>query len=287
MVNYANSILSYYNLTAGAAGVGGNGADGEFGAQGSVGSNGQNGNTSCGNASGGNGGRGGNGDRGGRGQDGANGVSIDRLILGGGVSFSQLNAPTNDLSIIANSICALSEVRLAQSGSSTFSLFGNWSTVSDETNATSSFTLDSDTVKVYDIYIGSDQVFLGSQLYEGMLIVNGGDRVLPQLRATQTLPISAMSTSDFGSMSTLEVCAGATVAFDISNSSLVTPVSTDYEWTIIDLDNANAEILPLGGASGSSTTHSFANAGGNYQIRLRANSACCGWSLPIYGYKCF
>ena len=287
--NCSNSDFQYNSMTLGSSGFGGVGAAGQQGKPGAQGQSGVSavlqGTGNCGgnnDASGGRGGNGGNGGNGGRGRDGANGLSSDFVVIGGGVSTNLLNGNTAAVELHAKNICAYSEVLLIQNSGVSSQLFGNWILENDVTNALGSTTLSDDTAKIYTTSnSGSDNVVINGIIYEDFLRTNS-DRVLPEIDAEQSAPFTLSSTSSYSSISSFDICANSSIVFSVGNSTSVSPITTEYEWTIIDLDNANAETTPNGGSSGSQTTHSFANAGGNYQVRLRVNSSCCGWSVPVY-----
>ena len=195
-----------------------------------------------------------------------------------------LNGNTATVELHAKNICAYSEVLLIQNSGVPSQLFGNWTLENDVTNALGSTTLSDDTAKIFTTSnSGSDNIAINGIVYEDFLRTNS-DRVLPEILAEQNAPFTLSSTSIYGSMSSFDVCANSSITFSLGNSTSVSPVTTEYEWTIIDLDNANAETTPSGGSNGSQTTHSFTNAGGNYQVRLRVNSSCCGWSVPCLLY---
>ena len=177
--------------------------------------------------------------------------------------------------------CSYSEIEIGQSGSDAVNA-SSASIPNDVNSSTSSLTTSSNPLVVYyTASSGSFDVTTGGATLSDYIRIKT-NRVLPEITAAQVTPSAVSDTSSFAAVSTIGVCPNSTVSFGTNSAIAVSPTTTEYEWTIIDLDNGNATSAPSGGSNGATTSHTFTNAGGNYQVRLRVNSACCGWSVPIY-----
>jgi hypothetical protein len=261
------------NIALGAGGVGGNGAAGRPGAGGVGGASGTcNGcvNKRCS----GSGGSGGTGGAGGRGRDGANGptakVIIDGVASAPSTAINYFSTVTIDnfsqRSSLSGKMCNNSEIELTKTSGTWAALPAGLSFVNDNTNASTSFTTASPSIKVttnntntfYDINNGT--------LLTKFLYVATDNRNLPSIN-----------------LSSSYICKGSNLTISSTNNyDLSNIMQTEY----VVFANASTAATPYSSglynsSAASYTTPNF-NVTGKYWVRYRERHNCCGWSRPVF-----
>ncbi|MCF8275741.1 MAG: T9SS type A sorting domain-containing protein [Flavobacteriales bacterium] len=259
--NGSNGNIIDTELNPGAAGAGGAGG---LGGSGAAGGNGGNGATACSSeiGEGGDGGAGGSGGSGGNGASGASGVALASASTGTALNVLGTTVPStySPVTVFQNQGCTNSEITISKNGGS-FDLtgMGNAQLVNDLDLNTSSFTIASNNVAVYYGTTGQQNVVISGTVYNDYIDIVTS-RPLPVIEVLMnSLPVSSL-------------CVGASV-------DLNTPtVGASYEWSIV---SSAIGAVPTGGASSTSSSHTF-NSVGTFYVKLRVKDECCGWSIPVY-----
>jgi hypothetical protein len=261
------------NLAVGAIGTGGNGQAG--GALGTGGNGGVGGSTCTGEVGrGGNGSKGGNGQAGGRGQDGANGLN-GAYFLNGSVQTNPSTTvpnPTNALIVNYDNAkgCTNSYINLQK-------ITGNWSsygTGGDEVfDITSALSSQNVTATNISIYYSS-----GSTGWKDVSTTTDTRTRLLLISTDRTPPVINGITSP--------ICADGSLSLTVTPNSPSTVVA--YEWTIQAQSVTGLSTpTPILTSSSATPTFAFPNAGSSnitYQVKLRVQDQCCGWSIPVFGF---
>ena len=258
-------------LTSGTAGTGGNGQAG------GAGGNGGNGGAGAANCTsqvgrGGNGSRGGNGGAGGRGQDGSNGISA-QYVLNGVVQTSPSTPvpnPANNFIVRYNNkrACTNSYVELTK-----VSLAGDWTSYGSNGNAVYDIT---PTLQSTGATTNNVNVFYTSTGWKDVSTVSDGRSRLLLVNTSRTLPVINGVTSP--------LCKDGSLTLSVTPNS--PSATTGYEWTVqaTPVTSLTAPV-PVLTSNSATPTFVFPNNGTTditYQIKLRVQDECCGWSIPVF-----
>lgn len=239
----------------GAAGSGGIGGAGGIGGNGGIGGAP---NTTCSAeiGVGGRGGNGGQGGQGGQGGNGSNGVSA-QLANNGVLSSPSVVIPYTPTTTATYYGCTNSEITITKA-SGTWALPAGGAFINDLTTASSNYNSTSPTAIVSFNSVGAKNLGNGTTFSNFLYL--GTDRPLPTFDP-------AMPTI---------VCEGA-------NFLMSTPtVGTQYEWVIYANGSSTASPVATFTSPNANWITPINNATTVYQVRLRVNNTCCGWSVPVY-----
>lgn len=251
--NGASGNLTQANITAGTAGAGGTGGAGGAGGAGGQGGNG----TTAGCDSdptgrGGNGGNGGNGGSGGNGQPGTNA----RVYLDGGLPFATadtvFNLAAQQVITVSNTSCTNTQVTFNHAQG----VQGNWNFGA---NATPPTAATSPANTSYTL-IGRKNISFDNDNYTGFVNI--------AIDQASFIPEILTSATAFG-VDSYFVCAGAPTTFQA-----VIAGATSYDW---DFGGAISPSTYTGPQYQTFNGLVF-NTPGEYQVRLRIFSDCCGFS---------
>lgn len=271
-VNGTTGTYTNIVFTAGALGTGGTG---QSGGGGGAGGNGGSGATNCTSevGAGGNGSKGASGGAGGAGGNGANGTSAVYVAAGAVQANPSTSVPNPANALIVNynnnSGCTNSYISLSKGA-----LSGIWSSygaggviVKDITSALSSFNTASNPVSAYYTSTGWKDITTITDTRARLLYV----------KTTRTLPaIGALSSP---------ICKDGNINLSCTPNNPYN--NSNFEWTI--------QATPVTGLSTPIPVYtssvedpglvSLANASGSdivYQVKLRVQDQCCGWSIPVF-----
>jgi len=241
------------NITVGSAGAGGIGGAGGAGGTGGTGGNGTT--SGCDSDPTGRGGRGGNGGQGGTGGTGQAGFS-SRIYLDGGVAFAAydtlFNLAIQEVINVSNTSCTNTQVTFGHQQS----LQGNWSFGANSTPPTASATPANTSYSL----IGRKNISFNNDNYTGFVNI--------AIDQASFIPDILTSATPFG-VDSYFVCAGQPTSFQA-----VIPGATSYDW---DFGGALTPSTYTGPQYQTFNGLVF-NTAGEYQVRLRIFSDCCGFS---------
>ena len=253
------------NIAAGSTGTGGTGGSGQAATGGAAGASGaNNGSCVCGNPSGANGGSGGNGGGGGRGRDGANGLASNIYVEGTAPAFvlSGSNIPlvagnnnpagfalsAQPVITAQNISCVYTDVDFSAS------FAGSWNL---GTGASTPVQFGSPVTTQYNL-LGRKDIIYGVNLYTGFFYIAIDDTAFSP---------DIITNANLLGQDTFYVCQGDAASFSTS----VTAVT--YAWNMggATMPNTyNQQVIP----------NQPMNTAGVFNIVLRVETDCCGWSNP-------
>jgi len=227
----------------------------------------------CDGGRGGTGGTGGRGGDGGNGGAGANGLNETIRQVGSSISVSGGSIPSDGV-ITANwfSGCRNSAITLSKTTGNAWSLGSGATLVTDRTSTTSSFSTSSNTIDIYypsSTTIGAKDISTTGATISNFIEVKG-DRLIAPSSAVITSSSSPCPLESVSLTNTLtSVQAANVVAYDWSISVASNPTVNIFTSTAANPGIVNP---PIGGWQPFTL----------YQIKLRLQESCCGWSIPMY-----
>ncbi|MDB5226065.1 MAG: hypothetical protein JWN78_258, partial [Bacteroidota bacterium] len=197
-------------------------------------------------------------------------VAINSSASGG----TAPNVPTNDLMVNYNNTkgCTNSYITLQKgAGAGTWSAYGTL--VNDVTSSTPSQTTSSNPVSVYFSSTGWQTITAGTDSRTRLLYVS----------TSRTPPVMNIN----GAVSPATICKDGSVSLTCPTPNSPSSV-TGYEWTVqltpvTGLTTPTAVFTSSNAAPASFTLPNTTTGDIVYQVKLRVNDQCCGWSTPVYG----
>lgn len=257
--------------TVGTGGTGGNGGGGGTGGNGGTGASVCTGEV----GRGGNGSKGGNGGTGGRGRDGVNGLQANIRIENTAVVNNNGLAQPNNPTVLAYKGCSNSEITITKTTGSWVnppspgSAFEN-----DISSAVSSYGTGSTPAVIYyttAAATGFKDLTVNGVTYKNLINLRDNTRTAPTINAIST-----------------PICKDGTI--NLGTPTLST--TTGYNWSVKQISAPNSPAAP--GAELLTAAQQVVQNPGNitlanpdaadrtYQVRLKVQHECCGWSIPTY-----
>jgi methyl coenzyme M reductase gamma subunit len=273
--NSSSVTFTTSSVGSGSAGVlrtGGAGGDG-----GSGGAGGDNrGCDGCGDAyRGGYGGVGGKGGKGGKGGDANAGNSFQMFTNGVGSSSPSATVPNPTNVLIVNynnsSGCTNSYISLQKGASS-----GNWSSYGTDGDEVFDITAGPSGLQSTGVTSNPVSVFYTSTGWKDVSTTTDTRARLLRITTTRTPPVINGVTSP--------ICKDGALSLTVTANS--PSATTGYEWTVqlVTVTGLNAPI-PIAISNSATPSFTFPNEETTdltYQIKLRVQDECCGWSIPVF-----
>lgn len=272
--NTSSVTITTSIISSGGAGTGATGGSGGGGSTGGGGGDNR-GCNNCGDAyRGGFGGVGGNGGTGGRGGDANAGVSHQMFIVGVGSSSPSVTVPNPTNALIVNydnrRACTNSYISLQRSNTS------NWSNYGSGGDEVFDITQGPSGLQSTGVTSNPVSVFYTSTGWKDISTITDTRARLLNVNTSRTPPVINGVTSP--------ICKDGSLSLTVTPNSPT--VVTGYEWTVqlTPVTGLNAPV-PTATSNSATPTFTFPNIGTTdltYQIKLRVQDECCGWSIPVY-----
>ena len=270
-----SGVLKDCNLSPGTGAAGGSGGAGQAGAGGAGGAGG-NSNGGCNNGVGGSGGNGGTGGQGGQGQQGYTGVSAAVEALNSAtITQSNITSIPNDGVVTANWYrgCPLSQIDLTKSTGSSWTFVNtDPAYVNDLTAGTSNSINTSNTISVYypaTTATGDKNISLGSTTLNNFIRIEGTRLVAPVASIINTIT---------------NPCPTASISLSTNLTTTQLANITTWEWQISQISSPTTIVYSSTAAAPGTVPAPSGGwvPGATYQVRLRMQETCCGWSIPVW-----